>query len=112
MPFEVRILQPAVDFVDGLPLKLRVKVYRTISLLKQFSPFLREPHAKKISGWRGLMKLRVSLGTDTCRLFYFWHKLSFYVVTSGYPKKDIKLECRELERASLLMNRYLEESGE
>jgi phage-related protein len=112
MPFEVKILQPAADFLDALPLKLRAKAYRAVSLLKQFGPFLREPHAKKISGWQGLMELRASFGTDTCRLFYFWHRLSFYVVTSGYLKKDMKLERRELERAALLRERYLEESGE
>jgi hypothetical protein len=34
-----------------------------------------------------------------------------YVVTSGYKKKTMKLERKELERASVIMKKYLEGTG-
>jgi len=51
------------------------------------------------------------LGHDTCRFFYFWHKEQLYVVTSGYMKKGMKLDRRELERAALLMRQHAGETG-
>jgi phage-related protein len=111
MAYKVKLLQPAIDFMGGLSNRLRAKVVRTIALLREFGPLLREPHSKKVSDWPGLFELRVSLGHDTCRLFYFWHESQFFVVTSGYVKKGMKLEQRELNRASSLMKRFIEETG-
>ena len=111
MPYKVKILQPAAEFLDSLPARLRAKAGRAIVLLREFGPFLREPHSKKVSDWPGLFELRVILGRDACRFFYFWHEQQFYVVTSGYLKKGMKLERKELDRASALMKRYLESSG-
>jgi hypothetical protein len=34
-----------------------------------------------------------------------------YLVTSGYMKKGMKLERKELEKASALMQRYIESTG-
>jgi hypothetical protein len=48
------------------------------------------------------------LGHDACRFFYFWHQEHLYVVTSGYIKKGMKLDRRELERAALLMRQHVE----
>jgi len=111
MAYKVKILQPAAEFLDGLPARLRAKAGRAIVLLREFGPFLREPHSKKVSDWPGLFELRVILGRDAARFFYFWHEQQFYVVTSGYLKKGMKLERKELDRASALMKRYLESSG-
>jgi hypothetical protein len=81
-------------------------------MLREFGPFLREPHAKKVADWQGLFELRVALGGDACRLFYFWHGAQVVLVTSGYLKKGMKLERRELERVTLLMKGYLASEGE
>jgi len=112
MPYKVKLLPPATRFLDALPDRLRAKAARSIVLLREFGPFLREPHAKKVTDWRGLFELRVSFGGDTCRFFYFWHGAQVVVITSGYLKKGMKLERRELERAALLMKGYLESEGE
>ena len=45
-------------------------------------------------------------------LFFFWHGSRMVIVTSGYMKKDMKLEHRELERATAIMNEYHESGGE
>jgi len=111
MAYKVKLLPPAAEFLDGLPDRLRAKAGRAIVLLREFGPFLREPHAKKVSDWPGLFELRVMLGRDACRFFYFWHEHQLYVVTSGYLKKGMKLERKELQRASALMKRYRESTG-
>ena len=65
-----------------------------------------------MTDWKGLFELRVDLGGDTCRFFYFWRGSWMVVVTSGYMKKGMKLERRELERATSLMNGYQASGGE
>jgi phage-related protein len=111
MPYSVELLRPALVLLDGLPEKMRAKAYRSLALLREFGPYLREPHSKSIAGWGGLMELRVKFATDICRLFYFWHLNSRYVVTSGYIKKRMKLDRSELRRAFRLMKEALEPRG-
>ena len=106
MGYKVKLLPPAVQFLDSLHDRLKAKAARSIRLLQEFGPSLREPHSKKVSDWSGLFELRVMLGHDACRFFYFWHQEHLYVVTSGYIKKGMKLDRRELERAALLMRQY------
>ena len=112
MPYEVELLQSALDFIDGLPSKMRAKAYRSVSLLREFGPYLREPHSKPVIGWKGLLELRVRFATDICRLFYFWHPAAHYVVVSGYTKKSMKLDQHELKRAFRLMKKALEAKGD
>jgi len=112
MPYKVRLLPPAAAFLSDLPDRLQAKATRSIGLLREFGPYLREPHAKKVTDWEGLFELRVTLGGDTCRFFYFWRGTQLVVVTSGYLKKGTKLERRELQRAAALMRSYLESGGE
>jgi phage-related protein len=108
MGYKVKLLPPAVQFLDGLHDRLKAKAARSIRLLQEFGPSLREPHSKKVTDWPGLFELRVMLGHDACRFFYFWHQEHLYVVTSGYIKKGMKLDRRELERAGLLMRQHTE----
>ena len=111
MGYKVKLLPPAVEFLDGQHGRLRAKATRAMVLLREFGPHLREPHSKKVSDWPGLFELRVMLGHDSCRFFYFWHGLQVCVVTSGYMKKGMKLERKELEKASALMKQYIESTG-
>jgi len=69
--YEVRVLQPALDFLVTLDIKMKAKAYRAISLLQDFGPFLKKPHTKKIIGIKNLNELRVKQGNNICRLFYF-----------------------------------------
>jgi len=105
-------LNPAAKFLDELPDKLRAKATRSIGLLHEFGPYLREPHAKKVTNWQGLFELRVALGSDACRFFYFWQNTQYVVITSGYVKKDMKLDRKELDKAASLMKLYHASEGE
>jgi len=109
MPFEVELLQPAVNFLRGTDTKLRAKALRTIGLLRDFGLDLPMPHAKKLTG-HDLHELRVRQGSNICRLFYFIHGASIIVVTSGYAKKRDKTDPGEIARALRLKAQYL--SGE
>ncbi len=63
MNYKIEILDTAYEFISSLETKFRAKTYRTIGLLKEFGPFLKEPHSKS----------------------------SIYIITSGFIKKDDKL---------------------
>lgn len=107
MDFTVRILVPANDFINTLPMKMQSKVYRTIDLLREFGYKLPQPYCKTLTGISGLKELRIKLATDICRLFYFHYKEKIYVVTSGYIKKKNETDKNEIERAIRLMNDVL-----
>ena len=111
MPYSVRLLEPADRFVRGLQPKMRAKVLRSMALLAETGPLLGQPHAKAVAGQRGLRELRVQLGSDACRLFYFHFRSVTYVVTSGYVKKSQKLDALEVHRAVRLMHTFLEENA-
>jgi phage-related protein len=107
MAFDVRLLEPAVEFLRTIEPKLRAKAFRTIELLREFGPELPMPHARKLSGHE-LFELRVRQGSNICRLFYFVEGESVFIVTSGYIKKTEKTDRREIERALRLKAEYLQ----
>jgi len=109
MSFDVIVLEPAHDFIRSLPERMRAKVYRGIDLLKLFGYRLGEPHAKTLKGAEGLKELRVKVATDICRIFYFHHKDTVYVLTSGYSKKSDKTDEQEIRRALRLRDEFLKE---
>lgn len=109
MEYEVRLLDPANEFIDSLPGKMQAKVYHTIDMLKEFGYQLKEPWSKTLRNAEGMKELRVKLASNICRLFYFHHKDKLYVVTSGYTKKRDKTDKREIERALRLMHEVLRE---
>jgi len=91
MAYEVGLLAPAVEFLQGIDTKLRAKAARTIELLREFGPMLPMPHAKKLSGYP-LWELRVKQGSNIVRMFYFAIDGTTYVVTSGFSKKSDRNE--------------------
>ena len=103
-------MESANAFIRSLSPKLRAKALRTIELLQEFGFKLCEPHSKTfVVGTDGLKELRIKVGTDICRIFYFHHKNTLYVVTSGYTKKEMKADQGEIEKAQKLRKRFIEE---
>ena len=47
--------------------------------------------------------------SDICRIFYFHHKNTLYVATSGYIKKEMKTDQDEIEKAQKLRQIFTEE---
>ena len=110
MEFEVIILQDALNFLNSLDIKLKAKAFRTIELLQTLGPNLREPHAKPISGYIGMFELRIKVGSNIARLFYFHDKGKIFVVTSGYIKKTNKTDKGELTKAGKLRELFTRNS--
>ncbi len=106
MNYEVELMDPAIEFIQKLDVKMRAKVFRTVGLLERFGSQLPLPHAKMLKDCSGLKELRVKLGSNIVRLFYFHYKDRVYVVTSGYVKKEQKTDRREIERAIRIMNEF------
>lgn len=108
MDFEVKLTSEVEQFILSVPVKMQAKIQRTIELLKAFGFQLPMPHSKKIT--EDLKELRVKVGTDICRLFYFHWKGRIYVITSGYKKKSDKTDPKEIEKASRLMTLFKKEN--
>ena len=64
---------------------------------------------KKIQNAKGLYEVRVSLGSNTWRVFCFFEANRLVVVLNGYVKKEYKTSEREIKKAIQLMNKYYEE---
>ncbi len=109
MEYTVKILPPALKFLESLQPKLEAKAYRALLLLKTFGYQLGEPHSKMLIGTDGLKELRVKVGTDIRRIFYFQHKGTIYVATSGYLKKEMKTDRGEIARAQKLRTQFIAE---
>lgn len=107
--YNVELMPDAVGFIEGLGPKIKAKVLRTIDLLEEFGPFLREPHSKKIKGTKELFELRIKQGSDAVRMFYFYFKDNVYVLTSGLIKKTNKIERNQIKKAEALMIEYMED---
>jgi phage-related protein len=103
----VKLTAEVTTFIKNLDLKMRAKVYKTIELLKEFGPFLKEPHSKFITGIKKLQELRIKQGSNIVRLFYFHHKNKTYIITSGYIKKENKTSKKELAKAEKILNEII-----
>jgi len=112
MNYQVELTEEVIYFLLSLPRKMQAKIQRTINLLKEFGYLLPEPHSKKLKSIEALYELRVKLGSDICRLFYFYWKNKIYVVTSGYIKKSNKIDRNEIKKAINIMNKFKEQYHE
>ena len=91
---------PAVDFLESLEPKMRVKATGVIQLLKEKGDRLREPFSKKIDDH--IFELRVRHGSDIIRIMYFYSERGTVCLTNGFIKKTQKTPKNEI----LLANRY------
>lgn len=79
---------PVQDFLDSQEDKMKAKLFRTIDLLANNGPALREPYSKSIGD--GILELRVKQGTDITRVLYFFVVGGKAVLTNGFVKKTKK----------------------
>ena len=97
--------EPAKDFILSLDKKMRAKMLRTISLLADNGPDLREPCSKPLSD--GIFELRAKVGSDISRVLYFFIVGRRVILTNGFIKKTQKTPPAELERAKRYRADYL-----
>ena len=97
--------EPAKDFILSLDKKMRAKMLRTISLLADNGPDLREPCSKPRGD--GIFELRAKVESDISRVLYFFIVGRRVILTNGFIKKTQKTPPAELERAKRYRADYL-----
>lgn len=97
---------PMDEFLDSLSPKMATKALLELKLLSEKGPALREPHSKPIGS--GLFELRIRVGSDIGRTFYFFFHGSQIVVTNGFIKKTQKAPQQEINRARRMMTDWIE----
>jgi phage-related protein len=61
--------QPVRTYIDSLGNKLKEKTFRSLLLLEENGPLLREPDSKHLSD--GIFELRTTFGGNTGRILFF-----------------------------------------
>ena len=97
--------EPAKDFILSLDTKMQAKVLRTVSLLREASPSLREPYSKSLSD--GIFEIRTKFGSDITRVLYFFVIGKKIILTNGFIKKTQKTPPAEIELAKQYRADYL-----
>lgn len=89
--------RPAEEFIDGLEVKMRAKVFGRIELLEQYGPQLGMPFSRHLDD--GIFELRTVQGSNITRILYFFFVGKRVVLTHGFVKKTQKTPAKEIERA-------------
>ena len=96
---------PAEEFISSLDTKMRAKVVRTIVLLGDNGPDLREPYSKSIGD--GIFEVRAKVGSNISRVLYFFYVGHKIILTNGFIKKTDKTPANEITRAKRYRADYL-----
>ena len=99
--------QTAMNRLKSLSLswKMRVKMLRTIQILAQNGPLLREPYSKALDN--DIFELRAKVGSDISRVLYFFILGRQIVLTNGFVKKSQNTPETEIERAKRYRKDFL-----
>lgn len=100
---------PVKEFLDGLDIKMRPKMLRSIQALQDMGISLRMPLSES---WEdGIFELRAKSGTNISRVMYFFIIGNQAVLTHGFIKKTQKTPRRELQRAKEIRADYFRRFG-
>ena len=79
---------PVREFLDGLDVKMRQKMLRSIKALQDMGTSLRMPLSEALGD--GIFELRAKVGTNITRVMYFFVVGNRAVLTHGFIKKTQK----------------------
>ena len=96
--------KPVEDFLDSLPVRMRVKAIDSLDLLEEYGNRLRMPYSRALRD--GLFELRIQFSGDISRIFYFFYVGNKIVVTNGFIKKTQKTPKTELKKAQKYKKDY------
>ncbi len=99
---------PVREFLYLLSAKLKAKAIWELRLLRQYGTGLKEPYTKPMQGdtYKGLWELRIKLGSNASRIFYFLPLENTFVLLHGFVKKSEETPKRELDIAKRHMEDY------
>jgi len=98
-------IKPAKEFLDKLSVKMRAKMIRTIVMLQDNGPALREPCSKHLKD--GIFELRAKVATNITRVLYFFFIGRKVVLTNGFIKKTQETPAAEIDLAKCYRAEYL-----
>ena len=99
---------PAKGFIRTQGAKMRAKIYRALSLLKEQGANLRMPHSEHLED--GIFQIRAQVGNDITRVLYFFVVGRKIIVTNGFVKKTQETPPAEIEMAKKYRADYLSRS--
>lgn len=110
-PFEIIFYRknsgqtPVEEFLLHTDIKIRAKILREISLLKQNGYLLGAPHSKHLQN--GIFELRIKQGSNIICILYFFFSGRKIVLTNAYYKKTQKTPARIIAQAMEYRKDYL-----
>lgn len=90
---------PVKEFLEDLEPKLQAKTIRTLELLEEYGPRLREPHSKYLG--EDIFELRTKQSSNITRILYFFIIGEKIILTNGFIKKTQKTLKREIDIAKI-----------
>jgi len=105
--FDIKFLQEALDFLDGLDEKSRTKIIYNIDK----SRYTKDPKLlKKLNN--EIWEFRTRFSKKQYRLLAFWDKRdneeTLIIATHGFIKTSKKINKNEIKKAEELMKEYLD----
>lgn len=97
-------IAPVEEFLKSLDSKMRAKAMHELNILQEFGPTLREPHSKLIKN--GIFELRIKVGSNISRIFYYFRIGNKIILTNGFVKKTQKTPKSEINKAIEYKNDY------
>lgn len=104
--------KPFEEFILGLPIHERVKVFETINYfveLKNNHLPIKENISKHLED--GIFEVRTTFSKRIARSIYFYQKGARVIITHGFIKKTNKTPRKEIERAKAIRSFYNKKEG-
>lgn len=95
---------PTVEFIRGLPDKLKAKALKDLELLETYGNDLTMSYSRAMGN--GLFELRILQSNNIARIFYFFREKNRIILTNGFLKKTQQTPPRELEKAFKYKQEY------
>lgn len=83
--------QAVEEFIDGLDVKMRAKVFGRLELLEEYGSQIGMPFSRHLED--GIFELRLAQGGNTVRILYFFAVGRTIVLTHGFVKKTRRTAC-------------------
>jgi len=88
--------------------KVKEKIIWTLELIEDLER-VPETYLKHIESTEGLYEIRVRIGRNYIRVFYFFDRDKLIIIIHGFQKKTKKTPRKEIETALKIMEEYRNE---
>ncbi len=101
---------PVEEFLDTLQAKETQKVLWVLRLIEELDQ-IPSRYFKKLTDTEEIWECRVTIRSNTYRIFAFFPEGDTVVLTHGYSKKSRKTEKRQIKQAETYRRNYLKRMG-